>query len=197
MPTLGGHDLKAIRLDGWQQGYLVPAGLHGQLVLTYGPDRGYRLGLMLGLGLALLVLMLALWPANRARRRPPLRPWVPGPRWALGVGAAWLIVLAGWLGLVVALAALAAVALRLPRSLLAQVAGGLAFIAVLLVAWRPFPGSDALDLAAAPQGLVLASLAVVVVGLAAELAATGRRRSPPAAEPPAEAAGSGAPPPAS
>ena len=97
----------------------------------------------------------------------------------------------------IALAALAVIAFRLQRSVLAQLAGGLAFAAVLLVAWRPFPGSDALDLAAGPQVLVLAALAVVVLGLAAELGSRGQRRSPPTTEPVVEVAGSDVPPPAS
>jgi arabinofuranan 3-O-arabinosyltransferase len=195
--VLAGRSLTAVRIDGWQQGYLVPAGAHGHLVLTYGPDRAYRLGLLLGLVLALLVLVLALWPVRSSRRRESLVGRSLGPRLVLGVGAAWLVVVAGWLGLVIALAVLAAMAFRLQRTVFAQLAGGLAFAAVLLVAWRPFPGSDALDLAAGPQVLVLTALAVVVLGLAAELGARGRRRSPPAAEPGVEVAGSDAPPPAS
>jgi arabinofuranan 3-O-arabinosyltransferase len=194
---LAGRALTAVRIDGWQQGYLVPAGAQGHLVLTYGPDRAYRLGLLLGLVLALLVLVLTLWPARSARRREPLVGMSLGPRLVLGVGLAWLVVVAGWVGLVIALAVLAALAVRLQRTVFAQLAGGLAFVAVLFVAWRPFPSSDALDLAAGPQVLVLGALAVVVLALAAELGARGRRRSPPATEPAVEVAGTDAPPPAS
>ena len=47
-------------IDGWQQGYRVPAGAGGEVSLVYRPDRTYRTGLLVGLGLVVL-----LWPGPR------------------------------------------------------------------------------------------------------------------------------------
>jgi len=65
---LGGHQLQAVRLDGWQQGYLVPAGEAGTVVLTTGPGRVLRWGLAVGAGLAAGLLLLALSPVRGAAR---------------------------------------------------------------------------------------------------------------------------------
>ncbi|HEY6745015.1 MAG TPA: alpha-(1-_3)-arabinofuranosyltransferase family protein [Mycobacteriales bacterium] len=57
---LAGRPLTAVRIDGWQQGYLVPAGVGGDVRLSYRPDGPYRLGLLAGALLALVVLVLAI-----------------------------------------------------------------------------------------------------------------------------------------
>ncbi|PZS24192.1 MAG: hypothetical protein DLM54_00030, partial [Acidimicrobiales bacterium] len=87
--TLGGRRLRPLRLDGWRQGWVVPAGAGGRIDLRFEPDHAYRAALALG-AVALVVLGLLAW--GRPRRRgvdlPPTetaeRSWPPMV--AAGVG---------------------------------------------------------------------------------------------------------------
>jgi arabinofuranan 3-O-arabinosyltransferase len=112
--TLDGTALRAQRVDGWQQGWIVPAGAGGEVRFGFAPERTYRAGLLAGAGGAVLVLALALVTSWRRRGTPPslemfpeAAPW----RWYdLGLLALVAGLLAGWWG---ALAAV--VAWLLPR----------------------------------------------------------------------------------
>ena len=81
---LDGRPLPAIRLDGWKQAWLLPAGSAGTVTLTYLPDALYRDALGGGLGGLALVVLVALWPGT-----PAWRPrWLRLPRAsAAGEGA--------------------------------------------------------------------------------------------------------------
>ena len=62
---LGGHAerarLRAVYLDGWQQGFVVPAGAGGTITLSFRPAASYHLALVVSL-LALAVLLgLVAW----------------------------------------------------------------------------------------------------------------------------------------
>jgi arabinofuranan 3-O-arabinosyltransferase len=117
--SLDGHRLASVRIDGWQQGYVVPAGSHGVMTLTYAAQRPFAIGLLVGLIGVLGVLLLA---AVRSRRRDP------PPAAAAGV-ARWLLI-AG-----------AAVALGLLAGGYGLLALGLAGLALGLLGWgrRGFP----------------------------------------------------------
>ena len=52
--TLGTRTLVPVRIDGWQQGYIVPAGPAGTVRLTMGAEASFQLGLLLGAGLLVL-----------------------------------------------------------------------------------------------------------------------------------------------
>ena len=70
--TLDGSVLRPVRLDGWQQGWLVPAGVGGAVELVYTPDAAYRTGLLLGALAAAAMVALALFPgrwSSSAHRR--------------------------------------------------------------------------------------------------------------------------------
>jgi arabinofuranan 3-O-arabinosyltransferase len=67
--TLDGDPLTAVRVDGWKQGYLVPAGDGGRVTLQFAPNRWYQAGLLLGAALALLLLAGAVLAARRERAR--------------------------------------------------------------------------------------------------------------------------------
>ncbi len=59
--------LRPVVVDGWQQGWLVPAGAGGTVRLTYPLDGPYRLNLVLGLGLLAVLFVAAGWPVRRSR----------------------------------------------------------------------------------------------------------------------------------
>jgi len=98
--TLDGHPLRPIRLDGWQQGYLIPAGAAGTVTLSMSSDESFRALLVVGALLLGGLLVLALVrgggvsaPIAGSRRQP--RPGV------LMVGSALILLLvAGWWALV-------------------------------------------------------------------------------------------------
>ena len=72
---LGGTRLRTVRIDGWKQGWLLPAGTAGTVTLVYVPGSGYRDAIAGGLGTLALVMLVALWPPapawlSRRIRRP-------------------------------------------------------------------------------------------------------------------------------
>jgi len=86
--VIGGRQLQAVRLDGWKQAWLLPAGTRGVVTLTYGPDQVYVAAVAAGLACLLLVMLAAVWTASsrrpgspRLRRRPGRGPdgAPPGP----------------------------------------------------------------------------------------------------------------------
>lgn len=62
---LGGTMLRPVVMNGWQQGWVVPAGADGTLTLTYRFDSVYRWSLGIGLALMAVVLAAAWWPRRR------------------------------------------------------------------------------------------------------------------------------------
>ncbi|MFD5566429.1 alpha-(1-_3)-arabinofuranosyltransferase domain-containing protein [Streptomyces cadmiisoli] len=179
--TLNGRELTSVRLDGWQQGWRIPAGVSGTVRLAYEPSTTYDAGLIgSGVGVAGLVA-LVLW-----RRRAPNPdapqplPAPPGP-W-LGAVALTVVgvVIAGWFALLVpALAVLAhrRHALLVPIAFVALAGAG---VAAAAGAGRPVAdGAGAFG----PVAQLLA-----LIGLFAALVSTRGRRAPdPAAEPDPEA----------
>ena len=79
--TLNGRPLTAVRLDGWQQAFIVPAGQGGAISLTYGPATVYHVGLIASALALLLLAVLTVLPAltllaplAAARPRPLFLP---------------------------------------------------------------------------------------------------------------------------
>jgi arabinofuranan 3-O-arabinosyltransferase len=68
--TLNGRPLAAVRLDGWQQAFIVPAGQGGVITLTYAPATAYHAALT---GSALALAVLAALAAGLGRRGWPGR----------------------------------------------------------------------------------------------------------------------------
>ncbi|MFF7894027.1 alpha-(1-_3)-arabinofuranosyltransferase family protein [Streptomyces sp. NPDC007907] len=108
--TLNGKELTPVRLDGWQQGWRVPAGAGGDVTLSYEPATAYDAALI-GSGAGIAVLLgLALW-RRRAPHPDAPQPVPPLPGLWLGTVALTLVgvAIAGWFALLVpALALLAA-----------------------------------------------------------------------------------------
>jgi arabinofuranan 3-O-arabinosyltransferase len=87
--TLHGRVLRPVRLDGWEQAWLLPAGSAGRVTLSYRPDGPFRLSVFGGLA-ALLVIMIIAWVPWH-RRSPAGQPVTagrsaaPGPPEAAGL----------------------------------------------------------------------------------------------------------------
>ena len=67
--VLNGHALEPVRLDGWQQGFIVPAGTGGTITLSFRPAATYHLALVVSLAAAAILLAIAAWSFTRRRRR--------------------------------------------------------------------------------------------------------------------------------
>ncbi|WP_431995719.1 alpha-(1-_3)-arabinofuranosyltransferase domain-containing protein [Streptomyces griseoflavus] len=123
--TLNGEELTPLRLDGWQQGWRIPAGEGGTVKLSYEPATTYDAGLI-GSGAGIAVLIgLALWRRNAGNPDAP-QPVPPAPGLWLGAVALTLVgvVIAGWWALLVP--ALAVLASRRPALLVPIAFAGLA-----------------------------------------------------------------------
>ena len=92
---LDGETLPVQRVDGWAQGWRVPAGDGGSLVIRYAPERSYVVLLFSGLAVALGVLLLALVLLVRTRLAAERQPTGAGPRGRSRAALAGLLVVAG------------------------------------------------------------------------------------------------------
>ncbi|MER7899176.1 alpha-(1-_3)-arabinofuranosyltransferase [Streptomyces sp. NPDC096046] len=130
--TLDGKELTPVRLDGWQQGWRVPAGAGGDVELSYEPATTYDAALI-GSGVGIAVLLgLTLWRRRAANPDAP-QPVPPPPGPWLGAAALTLVgvVIAGWFALLVpALALLASRrhALLVPIAFAALAGAGVAAV---------------------------------------------------------------------
>jgi len=75
---IDGELLEPVAADGWKQGWRVPAGTTGTVVLEFRPQRSFELGLAVGLGLAALlnvaaVVAFVLSRGRRSQRRRGIR----------------------------------------------------------------------------------------------------------------------------
>ncbi len=99
--TSAGTRLTPVAVNGWQQGWVVPAGTSGTITLTFAPNALYRAGLASGLALLPLLALLTWWPQRRRRQEdPPASPWTPGPWAAIAIMAAGAVI-AGVVGVLV------------------------------------------------------------------------------------------------
>ena len=99
-----GQTLQAVRIDGWQQGFVVPAGIDGTISLSFTPQRLVVLGLVLGvLGVLALGALLVL-PGSSASASVGER--IIDPRLGLIVALTAAVLLAGVVGLVAVATAL-------------------------------------------------------------------------------------------
>ena len=82
--ALNGRTLTAVRLDGWQQAFVVPAGQGGVISLGYPPATVYHAGLIVS---ALALALLAALAIGLGGRWSGRRPWRQARR--AGRGSAW------------------------------------------------------------------------------------------------------------
>jgi len=104
--TGAGARLTPVTVNGWQQGFIVPAGDTGTITLTFASNSLYRAGLAMGLALLPLLAALALWRTRCGRADDaPAQPW-PSGRWAAVAVLAAGAIMAGAAGVVAVGAAL-------------------------------------------------------------------------------------------
>ncbi len=161
---LGTQSLSNLRVDGWQQGWVVPAGEGGVLTVEFAPQGRYTTVLILGLtasGSLLLagvgLLLIGGW--RRRRRHPePWRPWPDAGPTPLAVRAALVPVVAlgfGWVGAGAYL--VSSVWLRRDLNRIALIILALVVGSGALDAWpQPVPSSLADAAAVAAFGAALA-----------------------------------------
>ena len=122
--AIDGRTLPPVRLDGWKQAWVLPAGTSGVVTLTYQPAAAYRDAIVAGLAVLVLCLAASLLRAGgtalpwTAERASPALPALPGRRRSRR-----------WLTAILAGAALAAAGLVLggyPGAVLLPAATGLA-----------------------------------------------------------------------
>jgi arabinofuranan 3-O-arabinosyltransferase len=141
----GGRSLRSVTVDGWQQGFVVPAGGATTVRLGYAPDRTYRGALALGAAAVLALLALAVWPVA-AKPEPQVSSSRPGRQQSTTALAVAVVVAALAFGAVAGAAAIAGLlaARRWGRgSVVLPYAAALAVMgtgAVLALAAWPGPG---------------------------------------------------------
>jgi len=118
--ALDGQRLTPVRLDGWQQAFILPAGPGGTVTLTFAPAATYHLVLIVSVLAAALLLAVVAWSFTLGRRGAlPIETgtagWSPPPA---GDGRAWPRLLA-----VAALILVAGGPVALAVPLLAYLAG--------------------------------------------------------------------------
>ncbi|AEF42553.1 alpha-(1-_3)-arabinofuranosyltransferase domain-containing protein [Hoyosella subflava] len=72
-----GTVLTPVPVNGWQQGWIVPSGVSGEVTLTFGYDQIYRTALFGGLLLLVPLIFLTVIPTRPARPREAATPWRP------------------------------------------------------------------------------------------------------------------------
>ena len=158
--TLNGEQLEPVRVDGWRQGWIVPAGAAGLVVLDFGAQPAYVGGLLAGLVAALALVALAFFGRRRPGELQP-EPLTGRGFWLAGSAAVVGLMLGGVPGLVAGATAIA-LAWVTSRSLVAGVLGVFAAVGAALMPW---PGR--LD---APTWLVVATALLAIAALAAAAA---------------------------
>jgi arabinofuranan 3-O-arabinosyltransferase len=80
--TLDGRALTPVRLDGWQQGFVLPAGPGGTVTLSFRPAASYHLALVVSLIAAALLLAVIAWSfiSRRSRAEGAALDWPDGWR---------------------------------------------------------------------------------------------------------------------
>jgi arabinofuranan 3-O-arabinosyltransferase len=186
-----GRALRAVRLDGWKQAWMLPAGTTGVVTLTYRPESLYRDAVAGGLAALAVVLLVAV--VRFRRRRPPPVPGISQwpqpparprrPRWVRWFGlAAGALILAG-AGLVLggypgaALVPAAALAFALAARTRRQEAGPWLLAGLLVVASAcgavgehlALSGDIGLEVSAPANAIPQIICLIVVGGMAAAL----------------------------
>lgn len=156
--TLDGHELEPVRMDGWSQGWRVPAGTAGTVRLTFGPGRLYRAGLAAGAAAVFVLVLLAAVRERRPEDRPPAAPWTMGRSAFAALTVVALVILGGLAGVLAAAAALVVPVRRATMAAACLLGATGVAVAGLGDAWPTSPGR----FAPAVQALTLLAIAAVI-----------------------------------
>lgn len=171
--TSDGTELTPVVVNGWQQGWIIPAGTGGTISLDFPLDHWYRTAIFGGLALLLIPFGLLLWRRGSIGAASPApRPWRSAVLAAVGV-VATATVIAGPVGAALAGAGLSGAALAVRRWGVRVTA----FALVLVAGGGTFAGAAWLSRAPwrSPEGYLghslwvqlPALLGVIAVGVAA------------------------------
>ncbi|SEG65148.1 arabinofuranan 3-O-arabinosyltransferase [Nonomuraea solani] len=189
---ISGKTLKPVRIDGWKQGWELPAGTAGTVRLEYLPDQAYRLALILGLaGIALLALLALILRGPRPEhvRETAAAPATRMSRlrapYAVVLGLAFGGWVANWQGMIAVVAAVLVTLLVRARGwpahwLAAGIFGAATLSLATALVLRDYGVALAPLLDQVPQLAACAAVGVLFGQLVTEPAR-------PAAEPPASA----------
>ncbi|MGW7196521.1 alpha-(1-_3)-arabinofuranosyltransferase domain-containing protein [Streptomyces chryseus] len=176
--TLDGTELESVRLDGWQQAWVIPAGASGTVDLAFEPSGPYRAALIGGvLALAALAALAFVGRRRNAGAADEEWPEPAAPGMLLGTLAltAVVAVAAGPLALVVPVLAVAArfrPAVLVPT---AAVAMGAAGIVAAMGAGEPAADGQGAFSAFAQVLALVALSAALVTAVTPASAAAGRK----------------------
>lgn len=172
---LHGARLDPVVVDGWMQGWRLPAGSDGEVSLVYAPQQPYRIGIVAGLTLAALLNVAALVTLVVWRRRGSGRtgarvapfsyrgPGAVGAR-ASGPGRLVAVLGVGVLALVSFPLACGALAAFVTRGLRLAVVCGASVAALLVAAAAALVGVDSIVLPPAAANVVTAAAVGLVAG---------------------------------
>ncbi|MGE0217881.1 MAG: alpha-(1-_3)-arabinofuranosyltransferase [Mycolicibacterium sp.] len=143
-----GLPLTSVTVNGWQQGWVVPAGAGGAVTLSFDSNTTYRAGLIGGLALLPLLLALAFVPMRRPGVGAVVRTWRPPAAVAAAAVVGAATVISGVVGALLAGLALGARYLLRDREsrwravTLGTAAGGLVLAGAVLSTnpWRSVDG---------------------------------------------------------
>ena len=168
--TAGGKRLATVTVDGWQQGYLLPAGPARDVHLTFAPQRTYSLGLIGGAAAVLVLIVLLLWPA---RSRPGRAFVAPPARWTCATAGVVACTLAGGIGGLLCGLGVLGLAVALPRligrgrargAVIPAVAAGTTLVAGISLSFGRFGTSHYVANSAGVQLLCLIAIAAAATG---------------------------------
>ncbi|MFI1393841.1 alpha-(1-_3)-arabinofuranosyltransferase family protein [Streptomyces sp. NPDC020681] len=174
--TLDGTELESVRLDGWQQAWVVPAGASGTVNLEFEPSKPYRAALIGGVIALVALTALAFVGRRRADETDEELPEPAAPGMLLGTLAltAVVAVAAGPLALVVPVLAVAArfrPAVLVPTAAVAMTGAG---IAAAVGAGEPAAAGQGAFSAFAQVLALVALSAALVTAVSPASAAAGR-----------------------
>ena len=178
--SMDGRTLHPVQLDGWQQGWIVPAGAGGTVTMIFAPDQDYRLALAVGAFLLLLLFCFALFGRQRSEY-DAVGPRARLPVTLLAAVAFVVTLMIGGVVMAVFLVPLLYVARRWGSDVIAAVAGVSFIAAGVIVALNPntVPGFHLGVFSASVQFLAVVAIAAVlctVVVDGRELTTKGGRR---------------------